>query len=92
MPAKLPWRGKNSDDNISLAQKDLLSDFIFAVSVVIRTSLDANVLAGGASRSLRTDAQGKTLGQAILEMKFTITKRDWMRLKLPVKSRPIPRG
>jgi hypothetical protein len=34
------------------------------------------VLAGGASRSLRTDAQGKTLGQAILEMKFTIDKKD----------------
>ena len=34
------------------------------------------VLAGGASRSLRTDAQGKTLGQAILEMKLTITKKD----------------
>ena len=34
------------------------------------------VLAGGASRSLRTDAQGKTLGQAILEMKLTISKRD----------------
>ena len=46
------------------------------------------VLAGGASRSLRTDAQGKTLGQAILEMKLTITKRNWVRLKLPVRSRP----
>ncbi len=34
------------------------------------------VLAGGASRSLRTDAQGKTLGQAILEMKLTIPKRE----------------
>lgn len=31
------------------------------------------VLAGGASRSLRTDAQGKTLGQAILEMKLTLS-------------------
>ena len=50
------------------------------------------VLAGGASRSLRTDAQGKTLGQAILEMKLTIPKRDWVRLKLPVGSRPIPKG
>lgn len=28
-----------------------------------------HVLAGGGSRSLRIDAQGKTLGQAILEMK-----------------------
>ena len=39
------------------------------------------VLAGGASRSLRTDAQGKTLGQAILEMKLVITKTDWARCK-----------
>jgi len=39
------------------------------------------VLAGGASRSLRTDAQGKTLGQAILEMKLTITKKDLARCK-----------
>jgi hypothetical protein len=36
----------------------------------------SGVLAGGASRSLRIDAQGKTLGQAILEMKLPITKRD----------------
>jgi len=34
------------------------------------------VLAGGASRSLRTDAQGKALGQALLEMKLTIRKRS----------------
>lgn len=39
------------------------------------------VLAGGASRSLRTDAQGKTLGQAILEMKLTISKTDLARCK-----------
>jgi hypothetical protein len=29
-----------------------------------------SILAGGGSRSLRIDAQGKTLGQAILEMKI----------------------
>lgn len=29
-----------------------------------------NVLAGGGSRSLRIDAQGKALGQALLEMKL----------------------
>ncbi len=29
-----------------------------------------DVLAGGGSRSLRIDAQGKTLGQALLEMTF----------------------
>ncbi len=39
------------------------------------------VLAGGASRSLRTDAQGKTLGQAILEMKLRVTKSDLARCK-----------
>ena len=39
------------------------------------------VLAGGASRSLRTDAQGKTLGQAILEMKLTMIKRELARCK-----------
>ena len=33
------------------------------------------VLAGGGSRSLRIDAQGKTLGQALLEFEFKIDKR-----------------
>ena len=37
------------------------------------------VLAGGASRSLRIDAQGKTLGQAILEMKLEISEKDFAR-------------
>lgn len=32
----------------------------------------ADALAGGGSRSLRIDAQGKTLGQAILEMPLEI--------------------
>jgi hypothetical protein len=44
------------------------------------------ILAGGASRSLRTDAQGKTLGQALLEMKLTITKTDLARCQ-PSRSR-----
>src|ERR1043165_5048455 len=39
------------------------------------------VLAGGASRSLRTDAQGKALGQAILEMKLMISEKDLARCK-----------
>lgn len=30
------------------------------------------VLAGGGSRSLRTDAQGKALGQALLQMTLTV--------------------
>ena len=49
------------------------------------------VLAGGASRSLRTDAQGKTLGQAILEMKLTMTKRDLARCKERVLKVPLVR-
>jgi hypothetical protein len=32
----------------------------------------AGVLAGGGSRSLRTDAQGKALGQAVLEMMIEV--------------------
>lgn len=31
-----------------------------------------NILAGGGSRSLRIDAQGKTLGEAILEMTLEV--------------------
>ena len=31
-----------------------------------------NVLAGGGSRSLRVDAQGKALGQALLEMRVDV--------------------
>lgn len=31
-----------------------------------------HILAGGGSRSLRTDAQGKTLGQALLELPIEI--------------------
>ena len=37
------------------------------------------VLAGGASRSLRIDAQGKTLGQALLEMKLEVSEKDLTR-------------
>lgn len=31
-----------------------------------------NILAGGGSRSVRTDAQGKTLGQVLLEMEISL--------------------
>ena len=34
------------------------------------------VLAGGASRSLRIDAQGKTLGQALLEMNLEMSEKE----------------
>lgn len=37
------------------------------------------VLAGGASRSLRIDAQGKTLGQALLEMKLAMSEKELTR-------------
>jgi len=49
------------------------------------------VLAGGASRSLRTDAQGKTLGQAILEMKLTITKIDFTNSRARGFKAPLSR-
>ena len=39
------------------------------------------VLAGGASRSLRIDAQGKTLGQALLEVELDISETDLARYK-----------
>jgi hypothetical protein len=41
------------------------------------------VLAGGASRSLRIDAQGKTLGQSLLEMSLPIPS-DLLPQCLPV--------
>ena len=43
------------------------------------------VLAGGASRSLRIDAQGKTLGQALLELKLKISEKDLARCQPPEK-------
>ena len=43
------------------------------------------VLAGGASRSLRIDAQGKTLGQAFLELKLKISEKDLARCQPPEK-------
>ena len=39
------------------------------------------VLAGGASRSLRTDVQGKTLGQALLELELDISETDRTRCR-----------
>ena len=38
-----------------------------------------NVLAGGASRSLRTDSQGKALASALLQMKIA-RPVDWERM------------
>jgi hypothetical protein len=42
-----------------------------------------DVLAGGASRSLRSDTQGKTLGLALLEMEVTLPEEQ-----LPAMLRP----
>jgi hypothetical protein len=39
------------------------------------------VLAGGASRSLRIDAQGKALGQALLELVLDISETELARYK-----------
>ena len=47
-----------------------------------------DVLAGGASRSLRIDAQGKTLGQALLEMGLAISEKDLARCQPRRKKRP----
>lgn len=64
----------------------------FGVGKVIRYELPnlgafnfilPGVLAGGASRSLRIDAQGKTLGQAILEMKLKMSEKDLTRCQSP---------
>ena len=46
------------------------------------------VLAGGASRSLRIDAQGKALGQALLEMELKISEYDLTRCKPRRKNQP----
>lgn len=45
------------------------------------------VLAGGASRSLRIDAQGKALGQALLEMELEISEKVLARCKPRRKNR-----
>lgn len=46
------------------------------------------ILAGGASRSLRIDAQGKALGQALLEMELEISESNLARCKPRRKERP----
>jgi hypothetical protein len=39
------------------------------------------VLAGGASLSLRTDTQGKVLGQLLLELPLMVPEAQWQRLR-----------
>jgi hypothetical protein len=46
-----------------------------------------DVLAGGASRSLRIDSQGKTLGLALLQMEMKPPLRNWNAIR-----RPVPKG
>lgn len=46
------------------------------------------ILAGGASRSLRSDAQGKTLGQALLELKLEISEQELARCRSASQERP----
>ncbi len=41
------------------------------------------ILAGGGSRSLRVDAQGKALGQALLEMRLEIGDAEFERCRRP---------
>lgn len=43
------------------------------------------VLAGGGSRSLRIDSQGKALGQALLEMEIEVPKEGLQRMERPAK-------
>ncbi len=47
-----------------------------------------NVLAGGGSRSLRVDAQGKTLGQALLEMELSVPADVLQRSRRPTRREP----
>lgn len=44
---------------------------LFALNFVL-----PNVLAGGGSRSLRIDAQGKALGQVLLEMEIDLDRNE----------------
>jgi hypothetical protein len=47
-----------------------------ATNVLALNFMLYDVLAGGASRSLRTDNQGKTLGLALLEMEIQLSTAD----------------
>ncbi len=53
---------------------------LWALNFVLR-----DILAGGASRSLRIDAQGKALGQAILEMEIELSDDLLKASVVPVK-------
>jgi len=46
-----------------------------------------DILAGGGSRSLRIDAQGKALGQVLLEMEVELTEDEYKRC-LPEGEQP----
>lgn len=46
------------------------------------------VLAGGASRSMRIDSQGKTLGQALLEIQLEVSNTDLTRCRKRKPNQP----
>lgn len=49
---------------------------LMALNFVLKHILD-----GGGSRSLRLDAQGKALGQALLDMPLLISQEEWQHVK-----------
>ncbi len=69
-----------------------VQDFLAPLGVhhVVRYELDnllalnflvAGVLAGGGSRSLRIDAQGKALGQVLLEMPLSVAEDELAHMR-----------
>ena len=51
----------------------------------------SNVLGGGASRSLRTDSQGKTLSLALLELRIPAPQSlDRMKRQIPTPPSEVP--
>jgi len=51
----------------------------------------SNVLGGGASRSLRTDSQGKTLSLALLELRIPAPQNlDRMKRQIPISPSEVP--
>jgi hypothetical protein len=59
------------------------ADNLLAVNFVLH-----DVLAGGASRSPRTDSQGKTLAVALLQMPIARPENHAAMLRQPAKERP----
>lgn len=51
---------------------------LMALNFVLKQVLD-----GGGSRSLRVDAQGKALGQALLDLPLLLSAEEWKQVKQP---------